>query len=289
MLILFDRDKITIPKFQRKYVWSLPQASKLIESFLIGLPVPNIFLFQKKYGKRFIVIDGNQRLQTIKKFFKNDFDANRKFKLQNVREKWNKKTFEQLNDDDKFKLETSVLRAINVKQLDPNDYSSIYHIFERLNTRGVNLNPMEVRMCVDESKFSDMLRELNENNVWRSLLHKPKVDNRLRDVEWILRFFSLKEKGDYYKKPMKKFLNSFLSEKKNLDDKKIEDYKSTFITTLDKVENLAVSESTKDTQSLQSSYNELIKNENYIKNISSNTSDVHIVKERITLAKQYLA
>lgn len=128
--------EIVIPKFQRGFVWKMPQASRLIESFLLGLPVPQIFIYTDQ-DQKLLIIDGQQRLKSIHYYFEGYFGERDKtgkrrvFKLEglNERSKWIGKAFEDLDESDKRKLKNAVLRAIIVKQLNPDDDTSIYHIF----------------------------------------------------------------------------------------------------------------------------------------------------------------
>ena len=154
------KEQLLIPEFQRKYVWTIVQARKLIESFLLGLPVPGVFLYKERDTNRLMIIDGHQRIMTAIRFFKEDF-ADKKFRLKNVHEKWDGKCFSDLDDSDQNLLRDTVLRATIIQQMDPNDDSSQYHVFERLNTGGTNLNPMEVRKCVYFGDYFKLLEKLN--------------------------------------------------------------------------------------------------------------------------------
>ncbi|MGC0836442.1 DUF262 domain-containing protein [Pantoea agglomerans] len=205
----WDSRQMTIPDFQRNYVWDQVKASKLIESFLLGLPVPGVFLYKNRGSNKLSVIDGQQRIISAVRFFKNEFNE-KIFRLKNVHPKWNGKTYEQLDESDRFLLDDTVLRATVVQQLDPYDDSSIYHIFERLNTGGMNLNSMEIRRCIYYGEMLSLLERLNENTLWRLIIGKEKPDNRLRDMELLLRVISLAYDWNSYEKPMKKFLNKIL-------------------------------------------------------------------------------
>lgn len=209
--------QLKIPPFQRSYVWDQVKASKLIESFLLGLPVPNVFLYKERETNKLQVIDGQQRILSAIRFFKNEFDE-KIFRLKNVHQKWNGKTYEQLDEADRFQLDDTVLRATVVQQLDPDDDSSMFHIFERLNTGGINLNPMEIRKCVYSGRYFSLLEELNPLNEWRKLIGQPKLDKRLRDTELLLRVLALSNSWADYKKPMKRFLNGHLAAYRNLKD-----------------------------------------------------------------------
>lgn len=213
----YNSGQLQIPPFQRSYVWDQVKASKLIESFLLGLPVPGVFLYKERGTNRLQVIDGQQRIISAVRFFKNEFDE-RSFRLKNINPKWEGKTYADLDESDKFQLDDTVLRATVVQQLDPEDDSSIYHIFERLNTGGMNLNPMEIRKCVYSGRYFTHLEELNQNDSWRRILGKSKVDKRLRDVELVLRVLSLMYRHEKYEKPMKRFLNNYIASQRKLSE-----------------------------------------------------------------------
>ena len=208
-------DQLIIPPFQRSYVWDQVKASKLIESFLLGLPVPGVFLYKERETNKLQVIDGQQRILSAVRFFKNEFEE-KIFRLKNVNSKWNGKTYAQLDEVDRLQLDDTVLRATVVQQLDPDDDSSVFHIFERLNTGGINLNPMEIRKCVFMGPQFQMLEDLNALDTWRKLIGQPRIDKRYRDSELVLRVIALHDSWATYKKPMKGFLNSYLTKLKKL-------------------------------------------------------------------------
>jgi len=212
----WDRKELTVPDFQRKYVWDRIKASKLVESFLLGLPVPGTFLYKERVKAGFLIIDGQQRITSVVRFIKGTFDE-AVFRLKNVHPRYEGKSFLELSEDDQFKLKSSTLRATIIQQINPDDDTSIYQVFERLNTGGVNLNPMEVRQCVSYGPFVNTLKQINEDENWRLIIGQPKIDKRLRDVELILRCFALAEKGDEYEKPMKGFLNKYMEVRRGDD------------------------------------------------------------------------
>lgn len=218
----FESEQLQIPPFQRSYVWDQVKASKLIESFLLGLPVPGVFLYKERKTNRLQVIDGQQRILSAVRFFKNEFDE-RIFRLKSVHPKWDGKTYSELEEPDRFQLDDTVLRATVVQQLDPEDDSSIYHIFERLNTGGINLNPMEIRKCVYFGRYFSHLESLNEFKAWRIILGQPNLDKRLRDVELVLRVVALMYNADEYEKPMKGFLNKYMSAQRHLSSEAFEE------------------------------------------------------------------
>ena len=204
----WQNEQLVIPDFQRGYVWTLTQASRFIESFLLGLPVPQVFLYRRFSSPEMIVVDGQQRLATIAMFYDGTFLGDKPFKLRGVNEEWVGKTYEDLGEDDRYRLDDSTLRAIVVRQIQPQGDSSIYQIFERLNTGGTRLNAMEIRKALYHGYRYNLLKYLNENQEWRKLIGNPTADKRLRDVELVLRVLALAS-GDYTS-PMKSFLTDYM-------------------------------------------------------------------------------
>ena len=207
---------IEIPSFQRSYVWKLKQASRFIESLLLGLPVPGIFFSKEQGTQKLLVIDGQQRLRTLQYFYSGAYEPTGKtFVLRGVQPKFNGLTYKQLKEEDRRRLHDSIIHATIVKQEEPSeDDSSIYYIFERLNTGGTLLQPQEIRAAIYHGPFNDLLKRLNKKKSWRLIYGG--ISNRMRDQELILRFFSLLYHADKYKKPMKEFLNKYMGRNRHL-------------------------------------------------------------------------
>jgi uncharacterized protein with ParB-like and HNH nuclease domain len=312
---LYDKwvaSEIYIPPFQRRYVWTITQASSLIESFLLGLPVPAIFLYRDRTSQRLLVIDGQQRLRSVFGYFEGKMpDTNQRFSLRSVKSQWDGLFFENLSSADQIRLKDSVLRAIIVEQIDPHDDTSMFHIFKRLNTGGTTLTPQEIRNALYQGPFLQLLDELNESEQWRkTILGATQPDKRMRDVELILRHISLAENVDNYYKPMKDFMSEFLR-RNNRDPSNLERYEISFEsvvrTLVDKLGpkpfhiirglNAAVYDSVTVAFSrhwescpgnISQRYRKLLDNESYRSYISTATTDVDTVKRRIELAEQHL-
>lgn len=212
---MWDRGDIVIPEFQRNFVWNIRQSSLLIDSFLLGLPVPQVFFYIDESNKS-VVIDGQQRIMSVVFYFEGYFGSEniqgrrQVFRLQGLDSKnpYARKRFDDLDESAQRKLRGSVLRAINIKQIQPaGEATSIYHIFERLNTGGTPLRPQEIRNCVFRGGLVKVLRDLNADTSWRSILGRTNLDKHQKDIELILRIFSLSGRIDEYEKPMKEFLN----------------------------------------------------------------------------------
>ena len=209
----WKRGQIVIPDYQRGYIWKPAQASRLIESFLMGLPVPGIFMLVR--GDRHEVqevIDGHQRLRSVFSFFEGNLPSGRVFRLTGVDDRWEGKRYADLASSEQITLLTSVLRVVNVElRGSKRDDLSVYQIFERLNTGGMPLNPQEIRNSSYSGSFNDMLKDVNKEPMWRKIFGTPQPDARMRDVELIVRFLALYEGATSYSKPMKKFINDYMA------------------------------------------------------------------------------
>lgn len=209
----WDEDGSEIAGFQRDYVWPRPKADRFIESLLLGLPVPGIFLVKESTG-RLLVLDGHQRLHTLHAFCKNRLNEE-EYRLSNVQDRFVDKRYKDLDVEDRRRLDDSIIHATIVRQDEPSDdQSSIYVIFERLNTGGVNLQPQEIRVALYHGEFVRLLRDLNAASEWRKLFGKRA--KRLKDMELILRFLAFLFNGKRYQSPMKLFLNGYMGENRSL-------------------------------------------------------------------------
>lgn len=225
---------IYVPSFQRGYVWNIFMASRFIESLLLDLPVPGIFLSRETETQKLMVIDGQQRLRTLQYFYKGIFEPNgKKFALQGVSE-FSGLTYNTLRYEDRRRLDDSILHATIIKQdTSFDDDSSIFQIFLRLNTGGIPLNSQEIRSAIYHGEFNDLLKELNENKTWRSLYGE--IDSRMQDQQLILRFLALYFNFDNYTKPMTWFLNRYMGENRHLKTQSAEEIKKIFTNTIELV------------------------------------------------------
>ena len=139
------------------------------------------------------------------------------------------KKLTELDELHQRKLKGAVLRAVNIRQIKPvNEQTSKYHIFERLNTGGTPLKPQEIRNCVFNGEFVELLRELNRDPNWRKIIGKKDFDKHQKDVELILRIFSLSGSWKEYEKPMKQFLNVAMADNRDAQSKKIKYFRNHF-------------------------------------------------------------
>jgi hypothetical protein len=220
LIARYDDNELVKPELQRHYVWDRVEASRFIDSILLGLPVPSIFL-AKTNDEKLLIIDGYQRLMTVRDFVKGFFsDDKSAFALSNskkIHERWRGKAFAQLDDEEKRKIRNTTIHAIIFMQQHPSsDDTSLYQIFERINTSGRSLLPQEIRNCVYQGPLNSLLISMNKIDAWRTLWGSPKIDNRMRDLELILRFFALsddfilKSEKAPYNVSLKQYLNTYM-------------------------------------------------------------------------------
>lgn len=308
-----EAESLFIPSFQRSYVWTLNQASRFIESLLLGLPVPGIFLSKEPETGKLLVIDGQQRLRTLLLFYSGVFQDGRAFTLRNVQPTFEGKTYRKLEERDRLRLDDSIIHATIVKQDEPSeDQSSIYHIFERLNTGGTLLQPQEIRACIFHGPFNELLSELNKTPEWRDI-YGP-LNKRLKDQELILRFLALYFDGSSYERPMKEFLNRFMGRNRRLQAHDESTVRKAFINNVtylaaalgknafrpERALNAAVYDAVmvgladrlsrgmiKDRLAFKAKYEELLKNKEFSKSCRTATSDEANVRKRIELAREF--
>lgn len=256
---------VRIPGFQRNFVWDRARSSKLIESLILGLPVPQLFLYEQSRN-RFLVIDGQQRLMSIYYFMKKRFPLKEKrSELRTIFDDKGTIPDEILHDDSYFEnfslrlpeklpnhknrfkglnyatlgeyktqFDLRPLRNVVVKQNSTTeDDSAIFEVFNRLNTGGVNLDPQEIRTSMYHSKFYDKLYRLNSLPGWRKLLRSEEADLHMKDIEILLRGFAMLIDGENYAPSMVKFLNQFSRKCKAHDDARNEYLKDLFTSFLD--------------------------------------------------------
>ncbi|WP_169053534.1 DUF262 domain-containing protein [Alteraurantiacibacter aquimixticola] len=200
------------PDFQRRNVWSAKAKSRFIESLMLGIPIPQILLSSKPGSKSsFLVLDGKQRLLTIKEFIDGRLPNGRHFRLKDLRvltdlegKKW-----DDLKDDPEAAAKllnetqrTAVLRGWS-------DESVLYEIFYRLNSGSVKLSPMELRMSLYPGDFLKfILRWSEEIGPVHHLLKKRNPDPRMGDVELAVRFLAFDDNDLTYRGDLKAFLDS---------------------------------------------------------------------------------
>ncbi|TAH15948.1 MAG: DUF262 domain-containing protein [Runella slithyformis] len=212
----YKEGEIFIPKYQREYVWEERRASKFIESLILGLPIPYMFLADSKDGRSEIV-DGSQRIRTLDYFLKNDLQ------LQNLEKLTELESF-RFNDLPLSRQRRLRKRTIRLIELtDKADWETRKDVFQRINTTPVNLTDMEKRRGMFEGVFSDFIDECAKNQKFRILcpINSERGDRSERQ-ELVLRFFAYTENYMNFVHRVDDFLNDYMKEKQsNFDAKKM--------------------------------------------------------------------
>lgn len=224
---------VYVPEFQRGFVWDVKDASRFVESLLLGLPVPSIFLSKEADTGKLLVVDGQQRLLSLRYFYDGIWEpTKREFSLRAVDRTFEGKTYRALRDEDRRRLDDAILHVTIFKQDEPSeDQSGIYQVFERLNSGGKKLTPQEIRSAVHHSGgMRALLHELNMNEEWRAI-YGPE-DGRMRDQELVLRFLAFYYEAANYKSPLVNFLNAFMGRYKQLEQPRANEMKKVFSDTI---------------------------------------------------------
>ncbi|MGP1475833.1 MAG: DUF262 domain-containing protein [Treponema sp.] len=311
LIAKIDSNEVNLqPEFQRDFVWDINRSSLFIDSLLIGLPIPSIFLGKSKEDETYKVIDGQQRLKSVYFFIKGTFVSNKKeisFALKNLQgREWNNKTYLELDEKYKRRIRNSVLNTTVIESIDSNP-KIVHDIFQRLNTGGMSLTDQEIRNCIYNGLFNQTLFELNENEDWRELLGKKIPDKRLADIELILRFYTLLNKYSSYHPSMREFLSDYQNKNKN-EKPNTEIFTNTIRIIHEQIGNNAfrltrnINKSVCDSvlisiallisegaslESLKERHQKLLSDEEFQKYVSAATSSENSVKGRIILAKNY--
>lgn len=253
LVSFIDRGLFVVPGFQRNYVWDIGRASRLIESVILGLPIPQVFLYEEAKN-RFLVIDGQQRLMSLYYFAKKRFPRKEvRPALRQIIDADGGRIPEHVLEDDKYfqrfnlylasKLpdekspfhglnhstlgeradtyDFRTIRSIVIKQLSPKGDGSIFEIFNRLNSGGTNLRPQEMRSSIYHSPFFSALHRLNSHADWRKVLNVPFPDVRMKDSEVLLRALAMLIMGPTYKPSMARFLNQFSKDSRGADESEV--------------------------------------------------------------------
>lgn len=219
---------ITQPEFQRYFVWDINKCSKLMESALLDIPLPVIYLSEEKDNKEY-VIDGQQRLNAFFSFIDGNLPDGKEFKLKGLKvyTELNNKSFKELDDHFQDKIRYYKLRTITFRK--ESNQNLKYEIFERLNTGAVSLNDQELRNCIYRGQYNELLKELSKNSDFMYLLGLSQPDKRMRDIELVLRWaaFYLTSYLNY-KPPMRIFLNANMIEYQYIKNEKANELRNAF-------------------------------------------------------------
>lgn len=226
---LWKKNCISMPEFRRGYAWTPAQASRLIESFMMDLPVPPVFMMLDANDNE-LVVDGMHRLSTVFYFFDGRYggggylNPSQEFRIVGINKNSEiyGKRFDDLPDYIQKELKGQLLRTILIRRDPPEngdiDGTVAYHIFERLNTGRAGMSEQEIRSCAYSGRLNDLIRDLNGGKDWRKVLGISRPDPRMHDLELVLRCMALAHRWNAYRGPMKDFLSDFMHDMRNPPD-----------------------------------------------------------------------
>ena len=202
------------PKFQRRDAWSIQRKSLLIESLIVGLPVPQIVLAESNDARgKFIVLDGKQRLLTLLQFWGLAEGPNNKFSLSRLKLKpeLSRRTYEEISSDMGFEEDFNSLANQSIRTMVIRNWESedlLHQVFLRLNTGSVKLSPQELRQALHPGAFTSYVDEVSGDlKSLRDLLGTDQPDPRMRDVEILARHLAFRFYSNEYPGRMKEFLD----------------------------------------------------------------------------------
>jgi len=230
----WDQGKLILdPKFQRKFVWKIEQQSQFIESVILNFPLPAFYINKDVKGK-YIIVDGRQRLTTLRRFLKNDF------RLRNLKvlTHLNGKNFKEITELDSMyqtKIEDKKLHIYLIQPSVP--MAMVYDIFNRINTGGTQLQRQEIRSCIYLGKSTELLEELADQDYFKRAIDYGISPLRKKDQEAILRYLSFKIMD--YETEYKNSLNNFVEDgmkkiNSAMSDEKINELKEDFKRVMEK-------------------------------------------------------
>ena len=224
------------PEYQRRSRWNDQKKSKLIESFLMNVPVPPIFLNEDKYGE-YSVIDGKQRLIAINEFLRGRLVL----KGLEIFSDINGQSFDDLPLPLKTVIKTRpTLRAIIILRQSDEDIK--FEVFQRLNTGGVSLNPQEIRNSTYPGPLNNLILELSENNKFHQLLgvgknkEKSAIYKEMKDAEFVLRYFTFKDNWHRFTGGMKRNMNRYMVDHQKMSEDELKEAKIDFLRTIEAAE-----------------------------------------------------
>ncbi len=309
------RGLLIIPEFQRNLVWEPEQRSKFIESVLLNIPLPPLYVNQEKDGK-YIIVDGLQRTSTLEEFTTDGF---RLSKLQVLTE-LNGLKFSELEPRLQTRIEDKTFLIYVIKPSVP--LQMVYDIFHRINTGGTQLTRQEIRNCFYIGKATELLKELSEQRYFRQAIDWGISPKRMKDREAILRYlaFRIQDYKTDYKNDMDAFLGSAMKKMNQMSDSELDELRTDFervmrltyeffgeknfrlptdstrgrvnIALMESVCHFFVSKSdaflADNRVKILDNFQSLLKNDDFIDAIKVSTGDTKRVKRRFDLAQEIL-
>lgn len=216
------------PEFQRNFVWNKSKASRLIESLLLDIPIPVIYVAEEP-NKTYSVVDGQQRLTSICAFINGKFPDGEDFRLSSLQvlTELNRRFFKDLNPDLQETILNSILRLIVIEK--DSDPDVKFEVFERLNLGAEKLNDQELRNCIYRGSYNNLLCDLTKNPYMLKIMGSSTPHVRMMDRQLILRFFAMWRNTHLkYKQPIKQFLNYEMEKHRNLSEIEAKEMRSAF-------------------------------------------------------------
>lgn len=212
---------ITNPDYQRDYVYTNDRASRLIESALMLIPLPTIYLCEEENSKNSI-IDGQQRIVSFLRFVRNEYPL----VGLSVMEELHGKFYKDLDEELQKIIDETTFRVVLIEK---ESADSKYDIFERLNRGAVTLKEQELRNCVYRGTYNNLINELSDDKLVKEMFINE--NKRMWYQETILRFFAFR---DYfsYKTNQKRHLNDYMKIHQHDDETAIKNDKELFKRTL---------------------------------------------------------
>ncbi|WP_203225574.1 DUF262 domain-containing protein [Kocuria sp. SM24M-10] len=254
------------PEYQRRHRWSIEQKSRLIESFIMNVPVPPIFLYEWDYNE-YEVMDGLQRMTAVREFYENKFPLSSLEYWQELEGMYYKDLPAKVKAGVDRRYISSIVLLKETSHGDENPELLKRFVFGRINTGGVQLTPQELRNALYDGPMNRLCKELSSNPKLRRMWNipvnveellgdtDPAVDNltdeafdgldlgqqpdvpdtyrKMIDVELVLRFFANRQRVIYYRDNLRGYLDGYLKIANNFDSETIESLKRLYLMTID--------------------------------------------------------
>lgn len=217
------------PDFQRSSdIWDKTQKSRLIESILLGLPLPSFYFSEDPKTKKLQIIDGLQRLCAIRDFILEKKNPLRLSGLQFLKKEYEGKTYDELERPDIRRIQSLKVTVNTLRKDTPVNVK--YVIFQRVNTAGTQLKPQEIRQALNQGQAAQFIKELAESNEFLTATNRRISSKRMNDREYVNYFiaFYLDPELNDYTDNVDYFLNLKMEELNNLSGNKLHDIKVAF-------------------------------------------------------------
>lgn len=224
----WDDETLMIPEFQREYVWDNAKASRLVESFLLNIPVPVLY-FAETPAAKYEIVDGHQRVYSLVRYMDNQFGLSGL----RIQQEFKGRRFHQLPDREQRYLKTRSLRAIVIGA--DSHPSMKFETFERLNTGGLALNAQEIRNALNQGPLNDLITSLEKEPAFLSCLGISRPRKRMVDRELVLRYLALRNDLASYRPPLVRFLNDFMAAHADPSDAWLREQARDFQNTVERV------------------------------------------------------